>query len=56
MPFILCLGATAAVSAPHSALVLPALYLHYSELFLGADCSLAFHLAYRGEQGQLANK
>ena len=47
-------GATAAVAAPHSALVLPALYLHYSHLFLEADCSIAFYLAYREGEGAIS--
>ena len=45
------LGRTAEVEAPHEALVLPGLYLHYAQIFLGANCSLAFRLAYRRGKG-----
>ena len=47
--FRLCrqLGRLAKVEAPHEALVLPGIYLHYATLFLHANASLAFQLAFR---------
>ena len=41
------LGKLAKVEAPHEALVLPGIYLHYATLFLHANASLAFQLAFR---------
>ena len=41
------LGRLAKVEAPHEALVLPGIYLHYATLFLHANASLAFQLAFR---------
>ena len=41
------LGRLAKVEAPHEVLVLPGIYLHYATLFLHANASLAFQLAFR---------
>lgn len=41
------LARSAGVGAPHEALVMPGLYLHYAATFLGANASIPFTLAYR---------
>ena len=47
------LGRLAKVEAPHEALVLPGIYLHYAILFLHANASLAFQLAFRQPMDKL---
>ena len=47
------LGRLAKVEAPHEALVLPGIYLHYATLFLHANASLTFQLAFRQPMDKL---
>ena len=51
------LARSAGVAAPHEALVMPGIYLHYAITFLRANASIPFTLAYRaGKDGKNLTK